>query len=102
MESKKQQLLKVSNPQTVKNKAKKYFNDSNVKVNVSNEKNKKYSVVNPKNNKIVNFGDIRYTDYTKHHDAKRRQSYLTRAKNIKGNWKNDKYSPNNLSINLLW
>ncbi len=102
MDLKKKQLLKVSNPQTVQNKAKKYLNDSNVKINLSSSKNKKYSIVNPKNNKTVNFGDIRYTDFTKHHDEKRRQSYLSRAKSIKGNWKHDKYSPNNLSIHLLW
>ncbi len=102
MDLKKQQLLKVSNPQTVQNKAKQYLNDSTIKVNVSKSKNKKYSIINPENNKIINFGDIRYTDFTRHHDEKRRQSYLSRAKNIKGNWKNDKYSPNNLSIHLLW
>ncbi len=29
-------------------------------------------------------------------------SYLTRANGIHGNWRQDKFSPNNLSINLLW
>lgn len=43
-----------------------------------------------------------YEDYTKHHDDKRRKNYLTRANSIKGNWRTDKYSPNNLSIHLLW
>ena len=41
-------------------------------------------------------------DYTKHKDEKRRKSYLARAKGIKGDWKNNKYSANNLSIHLLW
>jgi len=32
----------------------------------------------------------------------KRNAYVSRASNIKGNWKNNKYSPNNLAINLLW
>lgn len=32
----------------------------------------------------------------------RRQSYRARATKIKGNWKADPYSPNNLAIHLLW
>ena len=32
----------------------------------------------------------------------RRMLYLTRALRIKGNWKADPYSPNNLAIYLLW
>ena len=50
----------------------------------------------------IHFGDLRYEDYTKHQDLKRLNSYLSRATKIKGNWKKDKYSPNNLAINLLW
>ena len=43
-----------------------------------------------------------YEDYTKHKDDDRRQRYLARATKIKGDWKEDKYSPNNLSIHILW
>jgi hypothetical protein len=43
-----------------------------------------------------------YEDYTIHQDDKRRDSYLSRATNIKGNWRDNKYSPNNLSIHILW
>lgn len=32
----------------------------------------------------------------------RRKSYLARATKIKGNWKADPFSPNNLAIHLLW
>ena len=32
----------------------------------------------------------------------KRKSYLSRATNIKGNWKKNKYSKNNLAINILW
>ena len=33
---------------------------------------------------------------------KHRKSYLARATKIKGNWKEDPFSPNNLAIHLLW
>jgi hypothetical protein len=52
--------------------------------------------------KWVHFGDTNYEDYTYHQNETRRQNYLNRANNIKGNWANDPYSANNLSINLLW
>lgn len=69
---------------------------------LSHTKNKKYDVLNPATGKYVSFGDIRYEDYTKHKDPVRRQAYLRRARNIKGKWSMDKYSPNNLAINILW
>ncbi len=45
---------------------------------------------------------MRYADYTKHKDKKRRLNYLKRASNIKGNWSQNPFSPNMLSIILLW
>jgi acid phosphatase class B len=70
-------------------------------VEPSTRKNKKYMILND-NNKYVHFGDSRYEDFTKHQDLNRLNNYLSRATKIKGNWKKDKYSPNNLAINLLW
>ena len=70
-------------------------------VEPSSRKNKKYMILND-DNKYIYFGDSRYQDYTKHNDLERRKRYLDRATKIKGNWKKDKYSPNNLAINLLW
>ena len=70
-------------------------------VEPSTRKNKKYMILND-NNKYVHFGDSRYEDFTKHHDLKRLNNYLSRATKIKGYWRKDKYSPNNLAINLLW
>jgi hypothetical protein len=32
----------------------------------------------------------------------KRDAYLARATKIKGDWKENKFSPNNLAINLLW
>ena len=70
-------------------------------VEPSTRKNKKYMIMND-DHKYIHFGDSRYEDFTKHQDLKRLNNYLSRATKIKGNWKNDKYSPNNLAINLLW
>jgi len=70
-------------------------------VEPSTRKNKKYMILND-DNKYVHFGDSRYEDFTKHQDLERLKNYLSRATKIKGNWKKDKYSPNNLSLNLLW
>lgn len=96
------ELLKVSNPIQVIKNAQTYFNDPNIKVFVSPVRDKKYSIVHPITNKLISFGSIKYQDFTKHLDQTRRNNYLRRATNIKGNWIDDIYSPNNLSINLLW
>ena len=63
---------------------------------------KKYMIYNPNTKKYVYFGQIPYQDFTKHLDLTRRENYLKRTANMKGNWKNDKYSANNLSRNILW
>jgi hypothetical protein len=63
---------------------------------------KKYMIFDPKNNKWVNFGQMGYEDYTKHHDKTRRKNYLTRTKGMLGDWKSNKYSANNLSRSILW
>ena len=70
-------------------------------VEPSTRKNKKYMIMND-DNKYIHFGDSRYEDFTKHQDLERLKNYLSRATKIKGNWRNNKYSPNNLAINLLW
>jgi len=68
----------------------------------SRHKNKKYAIVDPNTEKIVNFGQIGFEDVTKHRDINRMYNYLRRATKIKGNWRDNPFSPNNLSINLLW
>ena len=73
----------------------------NKNVEPSTRKNKKYMIMND-DNKYVHFGDSRFEDFTKHQDKERLKRYLDRATKIKGNWRKDKYSPNNLAINLLW
>ena len=101
MNDKYDELSKVSNPNIVLDKLKTIYGNDKF-LYVSDKKYKKYKVLDPKTNKFVHFGDIRYQDFTYHKDEKRRLRYLKRATKIKGDWKNNKYSPNNLSINLLW
>jgi len=73
-----------------------------VDIQKSTRQSKKFMVLNPETNKYIHFGDKNYQDYTEHRDKQRQKAYLSRATNIKGDWKSNKYSPNNLSINILW
>lgn len=95
-------LITVSNPKKVVQNAQYYFNDPNIKVYLSPIKNKKYAIYDPINKKLVSFGSLNHEDYTYHQNDIRRNNYIKRASNIKGNWRNNPYSPNNLSLNLLW
>ncbi len=65
-------------------------------VYLSSHRHKKYMVFNGVN--MSHFGDIRYEDYTKHHDEIRRQKYLNRF----NKHHNSPYSPYQLSLLLLW
>lgn len=93
-------IWKYSNPIKVAKKAKKYLGNTAV-VYRSIRPKKKYMIFDPVNYKLVHFGEM-YEDFTKHQDTKRRDNYLTRSASIKGEWKNNKYSANNLSRELLW
>lgn len=68
----------------------------------STDPEKKFMVLHPDTRKWIHFGAAGYEDYTAHGDEKRRASYLQRTANLKGAWRDDKYSPNNLSRHLLW
>ena len=92
-------IWNISNPNTVQRKAKEIYGKDTI-IYRSNAKNKKYSIITPEGHK-VNFGS-NMPDFTHHNDDLRRQSYLKRSAGIKGNWKENKYSPNNLSRLLLW
>jgi len=97
-----EQLKKVSNPKEVIKNAQQYFNDPDIKVYLSKRKDKKYAIYDKIIKKLVHFGNVNYEDYTKHKNEERRQNYLNRASHIKGVWKENIYSPNNLSLHLLW
>jgi hypothetical protein len=94
-------LRKYSNPEQAQKMAYKYLGRT-AKICPSDRPEKKYKIYDPKNNKWVNFGQIGYEDYTKHKDKNRRKNYLTRTKGMLGNWKNNRYSANNLSRHILW
>ena len=93
-------ICKVSNPELVLKQLNKYYGDK-VDLYSSTSKNKKYMVYN-EDGKKVHFGSIIHEDYTKHKNTKRILNYLKRASNIKGNWRQSPFSPNMLSIILLW
>ena len=93
-------ICEVSNPEVVLKQLKKYYGDE-VDLYLSSSKHKKYMVFNEEGKKI-HFGSMLYRDYTKHQNKKRRKNYLKRASNIKGNWRQNPFSPNMLSIILLW
>lgn len=96
-----EQLERVSNPRMVQRNLNRYIGQP-TDLYISTRKNKKYMIYDPNTNKPVHFGSLLHEDYTKHRDEKRRNNYLARATAIKGNWKDNPFSPNLLSINLLW
>lgn len=95
------ELLQYSNPEIVHKKAKKIFG-KNVIITVSSRRDKKYMIYDPNKDKYIHFGQMGYQDFTRHKDKDRRRNYLTRTSNMQGEWKDNPYSPNNLSRNLLW
>ena len=92
-------IWNISNPRVVQRKAKEIYG-KDIIIYRSNMKNKKYAIITPEGHK-VNFGSA-MEDFTKHKDEQRRQNYLKRSAGIRGNWKENNYSPNNLSRLLLW
>lgn len=93
-------ISRYSNQTEVYRRAKKYLGKT-AKIDISTKKDKKYMIKTP-DGKIVHFGQMGYEDFTKHKNKTRRKNYLTRSRRIKGDWKQDKYSANNLAIHLLW
>jgi predicted ATPase len=94
-------IWNYSNPDIVFKKAKVYLGN-NASIKLSDKPEKKYMIYNPIKNKWIYFGQMGYEDFTKHHDQLRRQRYLKRTENMRGDWRDDPYSPNNLSRNILW
>lgn len=95
-------LRQYSNPIIAQKKAYKCLGKTAKLRYPSSNPNKKYDIYDPYNKKWVHFGQLGYEDYTKHKDKKRRKSYLARTAKMKGNWKNNPYSANNLSRCILW
>jgi hypothetical protein len=100
--NKKQELDKYSDINRVMMNAKRYFKNEDFTIAISTRKTKKFMVLNPHTNKWVHFGQMGMQDFTRHQDDERRLRYIKRASKLPGNWKDDKYSPNNLSMWILW
>jgi hypothetical protein len=94
-------LYQVSNPREVQKKAFQIYGKDAIIYKSTNPK-KKYQIQDKNTGKWVHFGDAEMEDFEKHQDPQRRERYLKRALNIKGKWKSNIYSPNLLSITLLW
>ena len=92
------ELNKYSDFKTVNDNAKRLYGKE---VFVSTRKNKKFMIMND-DKKWIHFGQLGYEDFTKHLDEQRRELYVKRASKLKGQWKENIYSPNLLSIVLLW
>lgn len=99
------ELIKVSDPTEVKRRFEKYRGSAKATIEPSPRADKKYLIrvvaADGKRGRAVHIGST-LADYTKHGDDARRKSYLARSGAIKGDWRDDKWSPNNLSRNLLW
>ena len=92
-----EKICEVSNPEVVLKQLEKYYGDE-VDLYLSSSKNKEYMVFN-EDGKKVHFRDLRFSDWTKHKDKKRRQNFRNRNRK----WKDaDKYTPAHLSYYLLW
>lgn len=94
-------LHSVSNPSAVQAAAREIYGPDAI-VYKSSRPTKKYQIQDKKTGRWVHFGDAKMEDFTKHQDSARQQRYLKRALGIKGDWRHNIYSPNTLSILLLW
>ena len=99
-------IVLVSNPKSVLKNYRNYLqkhklNEDIHKLYYSYKKDKKY-MISLEDGRFIHFGSMSYEDYTFHQNDIRKENYLKRSNKIRGNWKNNIFSPNNLSINLLW
>ena len=89
------EVLKYSNPEEVMKRGK----AMGLTVYLSGRKDKKYVIQHPYTQKLVNFGQMGYCDFTKTGDEKKRTNFKKR--NAK--WATaPKYSPAHLAYHLLW
>lgn len=99
------ELIKISNPDEVKRRFEKYRGTAKATIEPSPRPDKKYMIrvaaVGGVRGRVVHIGST-LADFTKHANEAKRQSYLARSAGIKGDWRDDKWSPNNLSRALMW
>lgn len=99
------ELIKISDPAEVKRRFEKYRGSTKATIEPSPRDDKKYLVrvasASGVRGRAIHIGS-KLADFTKHADEARRKSYLARSAGIKGDWRDDKWSANNLSRALLW
>ena len=99
------ELIKISDPAEVKRRFEKYRGSTKATIEPSPRADKKYLIriagAGGVPGRAVHIGST-MEDFTKHKNETRRKSYLARATAIRGDWKTDKWSANNLAIHLLW
>jgi hypothetical protein len=98
---KRTEIFKYSNPLKAQENAIKYLGKDAL-LYLSTKKDKKYMIKNPYTGHWVHFGQMGYEDFLKHGSQARRQFYLKRSGHIRGNWRDNPYSANNLSREILW
>ena len=95
------EIWDYSNPIQAQKKAYEYLGDT-AHLYRSIKPDKKFMIFNPEVDKWIHFGQIGYEDFLKHKNFDRMKRYRNRAGNMRGDWKSNPYSANNLSINILW
>lgn len=94
-------IMRWSDPKQAQKMAYKYLGRT-AKIYPSDRPEKKYRICDPNAGHYVRFGQIGYQDFTRHRSMTRRHSYLKRTAKMRGDWKRNPYSANNLSRNILW
>jgi hypothetical protein len=99
------ELIKISDPVEVKRRFQIYRGTAKAGISVSPREDKKYMIrvvaADGNRGRIIHIGST-MPDFTKTGDEVKRNSYLARSAGIKGDWKSDKWSANNLSRALMW
>jgi hypothetical protein len=99
------ELIKISNPEEVKRRFEKYRGAAKATIEPSPRPDKKYLIrvaaAGGVRGRAVHIGST-LADFTKHADEAKRERYLARSAGIKGDWREDKWSANMLSRELLW
>lgn len=99
------ELIKISNPDEVKRRFEKYRGSAKATIEPSPRPDKKYLIrvaaAGGVRGRAVHIGST-LADFTKTGDEAKKKSYLARSAGIKGDWRDDKWSPNNLSRALMW
>ncbi len=68
----------------------------------SPHKSKKFRIYDPIFDKWVDFGNINEKDFTKHKNENLRQKFIKKISKSRGDWRENPFSPQRLTIEILW